>query len=112
MDRSELAFELVFRVPSSFRWVKGQALSRCFSLALALAHCRACHLLFGTPFSCPTRLAVVLLPAAIGGMANAINLDNEAALNMDKLYKSQPMQVGPLAQVLIGHAQGHKLTLK
>jgi hypothetical protein len=32
---------------------------------------------------------------------------------MDKLYKSQPMQVGPsLAQVLIGCAKGHKLTLK
>lgn len=52
------------------------------------------------------------VPAAVGGMANAINLDNEAALNMDKPYKSQPMQVGPLAQVLIGCAQGHKLTLE
>jgi hydrogenase large subunit len=31
---------------------------------------------------------------------------------MDKLYKSQPMHVGPFAQALIGHAQGHKLTLK
>lgn len=50
--------------------------------------------------------------AAVGGVANAINLDNEAALNMDELYKGQRMQVGPHAQVLIGYAQGHKLTLK
>jgi Ni,Fe-hydrogenase I large subunit len=31
---------------------------------------------------------------------------------MDKLYKSQPAQVGLFAQVLLGYAQGHKLTLK
>jgi Ni,Fe-hydrogenase I large subunit len=54
---------------------------------------------------------VLLLPQR-SAAANAINLDNEAALNINKLYKCQLMQGGPFAQVLIGHAQGHKLTLK
>jgi len=78
---------------------------------LAVAHCRACDLLSGCHFW-PTRFAIALLLPQRSAVANAIKLDNEAALNMDKLYKSQPMQVGPFAQVLIGHAQGPKLTLK